>query len=105
MMHKVSKDLKQVIVELEQGFIPSELRYGLDQNAMVKFEWSSLMYNDYNRVDYWFDKLPDGLLDQFPCLESYYLEWAEECTKKTPLQELEERSCLLELINLENLKI
>jgi hypothetical protein len=99
----MSKDLKRVIVELDEGFVPYELSYGLEKPC--KFEWSSLIYNDYNRVDYWLDKLPDGLLDQFPCLESYYLEWAEECSKKTPLQELEERCCLKELINLENLKI
>jgi hypothetical protein len=101
----MSKNLKRVITELDEGFVPFELSYGLDESVKVKFNWSSLIYNDYNRVDYWLDKLPDGLLEQFPCLESYYLEWAEGCINKTPLQELEERSCLKELINLENLKI
>lgn len=99
-MNKVSKDLKEVVVELEQGLIPCELSYGIDEGAKVKFNWSSLIYNNYNRVDYWLNKLPDGLLDQFPCLESYYLEWAEECTKKTPLQELDERCCLIHNVDL-----
>lgn len=102
----MSKKINRVITELEEGFIPCELSYGLDEGAKVKFEWSSLIYNNYSSKYYWLNKLPDGLLEQFPCLESYYLEWAEECAKtKTPLQELEERQSLNNLINLENLKI
>ena len=49
----MSKNLKRVITELDEGFVPFELSYGLDESVKVKFNWSSLIYNNYSSKYYY----------------------------------------------------
>ena len=95
--------VKESILELDYGIIPFELMYGLEPQC--KIDWLCLRYNDWDYVDYWEQKQPEGLLDQFPCLFSWVESIAESRKGITPLQELEERRSLLELNqNLINLR-
>lgn len=79
-----------VIKELEKGYIPYELSFGLEKAD--KIDWMALQYNYWDSDDFWREKLiPEGLIEQFPCLE----EWADVVVKsrekKTPLEEMNER--------------
>jgi hypothetical protein len=85
----MSRKLKTLLKELENGYTPHELDYS--ENCKVKIEWEKFIYNDWADIDYWLARMPDGLLDQFPCLTDWAIEEAEKNTHKTPLQELEER--------------
>ena len=80
----------KVINELEMGYTPYEMAYGLE--PVPKIDWMALHYNYWDSDDFWREKLiPEGLIEQFPCLE----EWAEEVVKsrekKTPLEEVTAR--------------
>jgi hypothetical protein len=74
-----------VLKEIEMGFIPYEFTFNLEPKCQI----------DYT---YWLAKMPDGLLEQFPCL----IDWAVESnipnTKKSPLMELEERMAQCSLV-------
>jgi len=81
--------VSEVIKELEMGFIPTEFIYNLD--PVVEIDWLALKYNDWTELDYWAQKLPDGLLEQFPCLDSWIESICEDNKNITPLMELEIR--------------
>ena len=85
----MSKSADTVIKELELGYVPCELSYTLDKT--VEIDWTALHYNEWTDYSYWLDRQPEGLLEQFPCLEGWVKNmW--ECNKdKTPLIEIEER--------------
>lgn len=85
MKNKVSK----VIKELESGFIPDELTYGLEQPCEIN--WLALRYNDWDYLDYWVDKQPEGLLEQWPELMDWVVTMFENNKGFTPLDELEYR--------------
>lgn len=81
----------KVITEIELGFTPYELAYGLE--PAPKIDWTALQYNFWDSDDFWRRKLiPEGLVEQWPCLE----EWAQEQVNnreknKTPLEEITAR--------------
>jgi hypothetical protein len=81
--------VSEVIKELEMGFIPTEFIFNLD--PVVEIDWLALKYNDWTELDYWAQKIPDGLLEQFPCLESWVESIWEDNKNITPLMELEYR--------------
>lgn len=89
-------DVSRAIKEIDMGIIPYELTFGLEK--VDKIDWTALVYNEWDYIDYWMAKLPEGLIDQWPCLEQYYKEHFENMPKLTPLQELELRK-------MENVKI
>jgi hypothetical protein len=85
MKDKVSKVIKQ----LDSGFIPDELTYGLEQPCEI--DWTALRYNDWDYLDFWVDKQPTGLLEQWPELMEWVISIYESNKNITPLDELEYR--------------
>jgi hypothetical protein len=85
----MSKPVETVIKELELGYVPCELSYTLDKH--VDIDWSALKYNEWSDLTYWMAKQPEGLLEQFPCLEGWVEQQWTENKEKTPLMEIEER--------------
>lgn len=81
--------VNQVIKELEMGFIPYEFTFNL--NEPCKIDWTALKYNEWEDLDFWLYKQPNGLLEQFPCLYSWVESIYEEKKNITPLMELELR--------------
>lgn len=91
------KDLELALKEIEdEGLIPYELDYTLESNYTNKIDWNALIYDDWNLLDYWINKLPDGLLSQFPELYEFVNDYANSKKGITPLMELEERAKLRE---------
>jgi hypothetical protein len=87
------KPVTSVIKELELGYVPTELSYGLEQ--AVEIDWTALTYNDWDFLDFWVAKQPSGLLEQFPCLMDWVVGQYESMKGKTPLDEMNERQGLL----------
>jgi hypothetical protein len=50
-----------------------------------------LHYNEWSDYSYWKAKQPEGLLEQFPCLEGWVESIWESNKERTPLMEIEER--------------
>lgn len=86
------EDLAQALKEIEDGLIPFEFDYTLQSNYSNRIDWSALCYNDWDRVDYWINKLPNGLVEQFPELIDVVNDLVISRNGKTPLMELEERA-------------
>lgn len=86
------EDLAQALKEIEDGLIPFEFDYSLQSNYSNRIDWSALCYNDWDRVDYWANKLPTGLVEQFPELIDVVNDLVISRNGKTPLMELEERA-------------
>lgn len=78
-----------VLKEIEMGFIPYEFTFNLEPRCQI--DWTRLKYDDWTDNDFWLNKMPDGLLEQFPCLFDWALSICEENKKTSPLQELEAR--------------
>jgi hypothetical protein len=88
------KEVTKVIKELELGYIPNELLFLApeEKHEEVQIDWTALHYNDWDDFDFWCSThMPEGLLEQWPCLEEWAREEYESREKKTPLQEIEER--------------
>jgi hypothetical protein len=78
-----------VIEEIELGFIPYELDYNIQTNCFI--EWNKFCYNEWDYREFWINKMPQGLLEQFPCLD-YMIDELYNANKGiTPLMELENR--------------
>lgn len=92
------KTPETVIKELELGFIPNELLFRApeEQKEEVEIDWTAMHYNEWDDFDFWCNiHLPEGLLEQWPCLEDWARQEYESREKKTPLDELNERQGLI----------
>jgi hypothetical protein len=81
------ENIREVFIDLEN--IPNSLVYKLEE---VEFTYSAARFGmDWQDMDYYYNRIPAGLMEQFPCL-SYLLEdYWREATKMTPLEEIEYR--------------
>jgi hypothetical protein len=73
--------------------IPDSLIYKLPE---VEFTYGPERFGvgEYLNIEYYerlFERKHPGLLQQFPCLYYMVEDWHREATKKTPLDEIEER--------------
>jgi len=93
---KKTDRIDEVLKELEYGFIPYEFMYTLEKH--YKIDWTALVYNEWDHVDYWCAKQPAGLLEQFPVLFSFVENIAKQKKGMTPLMELEERKNSLDKV-------
>lgn len=75
--------------ELELGYVPCELTYTLDKT--VEIDWTAFHYNEWRDLSFWTAKQPEGLLEQFPCLEGWVEQQWKENKDKTPLDEIYQR--------------
>jgi hypothetical protein len=77
---------------LEQGIIPFEFDYTLENNYNNgKIDWTALIYDDWNTLAFWLNKFPNGLLEQYPEMIDFAEDYAKSRYGITPLMELEER--------------
>lgn len=95
------KTPETVVKELELGFIPNELLFRIPENGEeeVQIDWTALNYSEYDSFEFWCGThLPEGLLEQWPCLEDWARQEYESRDKHTPLEEMNFRQseCLKE---------
>jgi len=83
--------MNETIFQLENGIVPFEFDYTLESNYSNKIDWSALQYDDWTDYQFWCNKMPTGLLDQFPELHEVVNTIYESKKHITPLMELEFR--------------
>jgi hypothetical protein len=91
-INEEKENVREVFIDLEN--LPDSLVYKLEE---VEFTFSPSRFGmGWQEMDYYYNRIPKGLMEQFPCL-SYMLEdyWLE-ATKMTPLEEIEYRRKLAE---------
>jgi hypothetical protein len=81
------ENIREVFIDLEN--IPNSMVYRLEE---VEFTFSASRFGmEWQDIDYYRNRIPSGLIEQFPCL-SYLLEdYWREATKMSPLEEIEAR--------------
>jgi hypothetical protein len=57
-----------------------------DEPIIIKFG-----FDEWKQIDYYKNRIPEGLLEQWPCLFYMLENYWQEAIKKTPLQEIEDR--------------
>ena len=62
-----------------------------DQEAIDESIINNFGFEEWKQIDYYKNRVPMGLIEQWPCL--YYLleDYWKEAIKKTPLEEMEDR--------------
>jgi hypothetical protein len=81
------ENIREVFIDLEN--IPDSLVYRVEE---IEFTFSASRFGmEWQDIDYYRNRIPRGLIEQFPCL-SYLLEdYWREATKMSPLEEIELR--------------
>lgn len=84
------KTPETVIKELELGFIPNELTFSIPESGEeCEIDWTAMNYSEYDSFEFWCGThLPEGLLEQWPCLEDWARQEYESRDKHTPLDEM-----------------
>lgn len=81
------ENVREVFIDLEN--LPDSLLYKLEE---VEFTYSAARFGmDWMDVNYYTNRIPIGLIDQFPCLEYLLVDYWKEATSRTPLEEIEYR--------------
>jgi hypothetical protein len=87
---------KQVIQQLRNGILPTELNFNLD-NQTKDIDWTKVQYNTfYKNPSYFSSKFPPEWVDTFPCFDKLVGIFADKA--KTPLEEMEERQQLINTV-------
>jgi hypothetical protein len=91
-INEEKENIREVFIDLDN--LPDSLVYRLEE---VEFTYSAARFGmGWQDMDYYYNRIPAGLMEQFPCL-SYMLEdYWKEATKMTPLEEIEYRRNLAE---------
>lgn len=91
-INEEKENIREVFIDLDN--LPDSLVYRLEE---VEFTYSAARFGmGWQDMDYYYNRIPKGLMEQFPCL-SYLLEdYWKEATKMTPLEEIEYRRSLVE---------
>jgi hypothetical protein len=84
------ENVREVSIDLEH--LPESLIYKIEE---IEFTYTPYRFGmEWAEIDYYYKRIPAGLLEQFPCL-SYMLEdYWREATKRTPLEEIEHRKSI-----------
>lgn len=81
------ENVREEFIDLEN--LPDSLVYKLEE---VEFTYSASRFGmDWQDVDYYTNRIPVGLIDQFPCLEYLLVDYWKAATSLTPLEEIELR--------------
>lgn len=88
------KTPETVIKELELGFIPNELTFSIPESGEeCEIDWTAMNYSEYDSFEFWCGThLPEGLLEQWNCLEDWARQEYESRERRTPLEEMQLRS-------------
>ena len=77
-LNNITNSFIYSIPEIETIFTPS--KFGMD----------------WQYIDYYKNRIPAGLIEQFPCLYYLLVDYWKEATSRTPLEELELRTGIYE---------
>ena len=85
----VEEDIREIQLDLNN--ISDSLIYKLPD--MPEFTHSASKFGmDWQEIDYYKNRIPAGLIDQFPCLYYLLVDYWKEATSRTPLEEIELRT-------------
>lgn len=88
----LEEDIREI--ELDLNNLPDSLIYKLPE---IEFTHSASKFGmDWQEIDYYKNRIPAGLLDQFPCLYYLLVDYWKEATSRTPLEEIELRTGIYE---------
>lgn len=89
----LEENVREVFIDLEE--LPSALVYKLEEGEFT-FSGARFGFDEWLQVEYYAPRMPKGLLEQFPCLEYMLVNYWEEATRHSPLEEIEYRRNLAE---------
>lgn len=95
-MYEISsneENVREVFIDLEN--IPDSLVYKLEEVEFT-FNPAKFGFDEWREIDFYVNRIPSGLMEQFPCLEYLLEDYWREATKMTPLEEIEYRKYLAE---------
>ena len=84
----VEENIREVFVDLND--IPISLIYKLEE-GLYTFSAARFGFNDWKEKEYYYHRIPSGLMEQFPCLSYMLDDYWLEATRHTPLEEIEYR--------------
>jgi hypothetical protein len=91
----LEEDIRHIEIDLNN--LPDALIYKLPED---EFTHSASKFGmDWQDIEYYKNRIPAGLIDQFPCLYYLLVDYWKEATSRTPLEEIEFRNT----INLDNI--
>jgi hypothetical protein len=89
----LEEDIRHIEIDLNN--IPDALIYKLPD--MPEFEYNASKFGmDWQEIDYYKNRIPAGLIEQFPCLYYLLVDYWKEATSRTPLEEIELRTGIYE---------
>jgi hypothetical protein len=89
----VEENIREVLINLDE--LPNELIYKLEEHEFT-FSGSRFGFDEWQQVEYYVNRMPKGLFEQFPCLEYMLEDYWHQATRHTPLEEIEYRRNLAE---------
>lgn len=89
----IQENIREVFIDLEN--IPDNLTYKLEEVDFT-FSPTKFGFDEWRLIDYYVNRIPTGLIEQFPCLEYLLEDYWREATKMTPLEEMEYRKKIAE---------
>ena len=88
----LEEDIRHIEIDLNN--IPDSLIFKLPED---EFTHSASKFGmDWKDIDYYKNRIPAGLIDQFPCLYYLLVDYWKEATSRTPLEEIELRTGIYE---------
>lgn len=95
--------VQEVIAQMEKvldkgGYLPRELTFNGDVSIRPhrEIDVDNINFEPWKTLDFWEQRMPEGLLEQFPCLYFMVEEMLEKNKDNNPLKELEQRRRMAE---------
>ena len=88
----VETDVRDIEIDLNN--IPDSLIYTIPENETIFTP--SKFGMDWQEIDYYKNRIPAGLIEQFPCLYYLLVDYWKEATSRTPLEEIQFRTGIYE---------
>jgi hypothetical protein len=89
---QIQENIREIFIDLEE--IPNSLIFKIPDIEEIPGEPISekFGFNDWKKIEYYFNRIPAGLIEQFPCLYYMLENYWQTAIQKTPLEEMEERA-------------
>ena len=99
MKDRVQSVIEQIGQVLEKGgYLPREVTFRPDVTTKTHsdIDINKINFEPWKTLEFWEQRMPEGLLDQFPCLQYMVEEMLEKNKDNSPLKELEQRRLMAE---------
>lgn len=99
MKDRVQSVIEQIGQVLEKGgYLPREVTFSADVTTKTHsdIDINKINFEPWKTLEFWEQRMPEGLLDQFPCLQYMVEEMLEKNKDNSPLKELEQRRLMVE---------